>query len=449
MAIALRGTGSGNTGANFNALSVASTNASGLQIGDFMVASVVCRKADATDPTGPTGWTKRSSLAMGAAGNLSIWDKQADSSDVAASTYTWNWSAAGTGAVGLAAYSGVNLATPRDATPVMGTSSTSATATAPTMTTVTDGAMVLRIYGEEAGSGSGSFSQPTGYTEEYDSTSAAGSSTSATALSDGIQGSAGATGTADSTVGGVGTNSVGFTMALRPADVTPLVRTASVRGNAAAGSITGDIPTGVVADELMVAYLFWRDATITINSVPAGWQYVRGPDTAGVVNTATAVYYKIATSSDTAGSTYVWGLTGSILNSAGIARISGHDAASPLDTTAYTGEGSNVTDHPFPQVTTNGANRLLLRCAATGAGTATTTGTVPAPLMEIWDLGATSRWTFGGFDEQAASGASTTPNVTTNSTMRLSLTTVAITPADAIPDVTDIVAIMTQPFAYY
>lgn len=414
MAITPRGTGSGNTAASFSATSVAGTKPSGLTTYDYMVASVVCRKADTTDPTGPTGWTKRSSLALGTSGNLSVWDKRADSTDVAASTFTWNWTGGGTGAVGIEAYRGVDLTTPRDATPVMGTATTGATATAPTMTTVTDGAMVLRIYGEEAGSGSGSFSQPTGYTEEYDVTSAAGSSTSATAMSDALQATAGATGTAASTVGGVGTNSVGFTMALRPAALWP-EGTFSPTDNAASTSYVGNAPSGIVADEILIAHVFVRFATsgFSMTSRPSGWNIIDewGSATTGGVS---CLYWKLATASEP--STYTWVGNQSNASIVTVGRIANASTTAPIHGTVqrFT-ESTTGNSHSMPAVTTSVTNTLYFGVFTVDSSFVgvSSWGTLTAGWVLTTGTGQTTRGSLGGFESIPATGSTGTRTITT------------------------------------
>lgn len=430
MAIGLRTTSTGTTGGSGSATTVAANKPSNLALGDVMVAGVTTlysSLASTAAPTGPTGWTAIGNIALGGRGNFSAWYRVADSTDVAASTFTWTFPGGqnGTAATGISAWTGVSLSNPIDAS-AAGSDSTSTTATAPAATTVTANTQVLRLFGDEASTGSLSFTTATGNTEEYEASSGAASFNSAVALDDVAQVAIGDTGAATSTVTGTQLDTTGYTVVLRPAGGSPVVKTASSRDNAASTSMTGDIPSGVVTGDLMLAWLFWRSSTATITATPsAGWNFVRGPDTAGA-NTATAVYWKIADGSDTPGSTYVWTISASLTNAVGIARISGHNAAIPIDTTNHFGDTGTATSHSFPQVTTSGGNRLLVWCSASGVGAATSTGSVASPLFEMWDIGGLNRWTYGAFSVQDSAGASSTPTLTTNESLRNSLTTIAI-----------------------
>ncbi|HLF41348.1 MAG TPA: hypothetical protein VI854_07735, partial [Acidimicrobiia bacterium] len=120
---------------------------------------------------------------------------------------------------GIAAYSGADGANPVDVHAVRLNTTASTSVTAPSVTTTVAGALVVHLG---AVNSEGTISPPTGMSERWEAAAPrAGSDRDATAAaSDGIQLSAGATGTRSATTSQAG-RSIAVTLALRPAPASP------------------------------------------------------------------------------------------------------------------------------------------------------------------------------------------------------------------------------------
>ena len=95
-------------------------------------------------------------------------------------------------------------------------------------------------------------------------------------------------------------------------------------------ALTITAPSSIATGNLMLAQVTVRsNATIT---APGGWTKIGSTITSGV-GLEQAIYYRIATGSDVAGSTtYAWSWTGSADATGGILGYKNIDAGSPVDT---------------------------------------------------------------------------------------------------------------------
>lgn len=180
---------------------------------DVMVAAFTTDKF--TSPatvSAPAGWTSRLSTVGG--GNnqkLQIFSKLAASEGA---SYDFTVDAAIDGCAAITSYSGCDTTTHIDVAAAATATSTSTTLVAPSVTTVTNNAMLIGVYGI---SGSQSTFTPAGsMTERLDFNQAGNNYNTALEMNDEVQASAGASGTRTSTYAGTCSSGVSALLALRP-----------------------------------------------------------------------------------------------------------------------------------------------------------------------------------------------------------------------------------------
>jgi hypothetical protein len=182
----------------------------GAQSGDVLVAQITTDlQPTINDATGaPAGWTRVASQTATGAHLFAYWHVVTASDP---GPYTWTLSTAVKWNAGIAAYRGVNTATPWDTTPTGTAASTAAatTLTVPGVTTVTPGAML--VGGVALNSGSSAVTPPTGWGEALEATGV-----QVTELANRVQAAAGPAGDATWTFGG-SFAATGWMGALRPA----------------------------------------------------------------------------------------------------------------------------------------------------------------------------------------------------------------------------------------
>ncbi|HEX9979635.1 MAG TPA: T9SS type A sorting domain-containing protein [Flavobacterium sp.] len=171
--IAPRGTAqSANTGTT----SLVITKPAGLAVGDLMIANISQSNNNSSGMGNATrtGWTTGASGVYGSSGtnrwHATVLYKLADATDVAATSFTFATNAASDDSAGsLIAFSGVNGASPLDVAITMATGS-SATITAPTLTTVTPNSAIvmLALVADNVNITGWNTTSPGGLTELYD-----------------------------------------------------------------------------------------------------------------------------------------------------------------------------------------------------------------------------------------------------------------------------------------
>jgi hypothetical protein len=183
----------------------------GVAQNDVLVAQVTGRYTQ--PPATPAGWQHvRTESAGAGAGAVtqSVFVKVASASEPA--SYTWTWATNVRGSGGILAYSGVDTASPINAS--SGTAGSGSLVTAPSVTTTADNAMLVGFFGMNWPGGT-SFVEPVGMTERYDVAGEGVSSESA----DAAQLLAGPSGSKTATALGSG-DWVAHLVALRPAPIT-------------------------------------------------------------------------------------------------------------------------------------------------------------------------------------------------------------------------------------
>lgn len=195
---------------------------SGIAAGDLLILHVVTN-GGTLSATPPTGWTEvyRETTTTNPKGGVYI--KVASGSESGTVAVT---TGSTTGVAGIVRYTGVNTTTPQDvaASTVSVNTTGDLTATLPSITTVTNGSMLVMIAA--ANSTSKQWTGPGGATKRFDFTATLGTSKSGS-LFDEIFATPGATGTQDLSMTSPGVAHWGVMLALR--DATPPV-TASPTG---------------------------------------------------------------------------------------------------------------------------------------------------------------------------------------------------------------------------
>ncbi len=202
--IALRGA---STGANNVGTSVTIPVPAGVQAADALVAVVDVKAAPTV--AAPSGWAVVSSTPNGSNFKQVVYSKVATAGEPASHTWSFNESRAASGAI--LAYAGVNTTMPVET--FSARTGTTASITAPSVVSSSDGAMIVGAFGIDADS---AISPPTGMTERGEIVAA---TRIRTEVADGVLGSAGATGDKIATAAAAAAN-VGQLIALRPAGAT-------------------------------------------------------------------------------------------------------------------------------------------------------------------------------------------------------------------------------------
>jgi hypothetical protein len=154
---------------------------------------------------------------------------------------------------------------------------------------------------------------------------------------------------------------------------------AAATNTTAASSLTIPKPEGTAAGDVLVASLALNGGWVT--GVPAGWTLITAAT--AIPNPPMYAYYRVAGSAESA--SYTWVLSTSI---GGIARYSGVDNASPLDTPAVTASSSAaVTSLSVPGVTTTRPGAMLIGAAAINSSVTSVLINGPVGMSERWDLG--------------------------------------------------------------
>src|SRR5437773_4670538 len=359
---------------------------SGTVAGDVMIATIAVRPNTATITT-PAGWTPVLPRVDNSAGtaSLAIYRRTADASDSSVTDYAWSTSGA-TFAMGtIQSFSGVDTANPIDVWNGQATASSTTHATPDVTTTV---ANTLLIAAHAMASGSVSWTPPTGMTEIVDVQ--VGSTTGGITLekSTVVQSTAGATGAKTATNGSNTTPYSGVTHIL------------ALRGIGAGGSntLTINMPTGVLQNDVMIASIAVGPSTVTITP-PAGWGLVKRMDQASGTSNSLAVYSKLAGLGE-AGS-YDWTFSAGHTGAAGgIMAFSGADPV--IEKEDGQSDTGSVTSHATPSVAPAFANTMVVTSYGIGA---TSTWTPPPGMTEKVDLQGGSQALEVSYVPQAAAAS--------------------------------------------
>jgi hypothetical protein len=126
-------------------------------------------------------------------------------------------------------------------------------------------------------------------------------------------------------------------------------------------TLTHTIPSGWSADDLAIAFVTFA-VNRSVSTPASGWTVIGSQQTGSYRCIA---YYKILASGDI-NAAHSWVLTSSSASNNQIVfiRITGHDATTPINTSANAVDGSNRTTHVSPAVTTTVDDCLIVRLMA-------------------------------------------------------------------------------------
>jgi peptidoglycan/xylan/chitin deacetylase (PgdA/CDA1 family) len=195
------------TGQASNATTIVLNKPAGTASGDVLLAAIDILGAPTV--TMPTGWTLVRSTSVGTTLTQAVYVHAAGSSEP--TSYTWRFSTARTASGAVAAYVGVNPTTPIGVSSG-GTSSSSKSITAPSVTTSVSGTLLLGVFGAAANA---SVTPPSGMIEQAERLAGTGNTRCMTEFADQQAPAVGATGTRVATLSKAGAN-VGQLLVLLP-----------------------------------------------------------------------------------------------------------------------------------------------------------------------------------------------------------------------------------------
>ncbi len=176
--------------------------------------------------------------------------------------------------------------------------------------------------------------------------------------------------------------------------------TSTVVNTTATNVVSVATPSQTQSGDVLVACLALNGGNVASSGVPSGWQPLAS--VTAISNPHVFGYYKVASSSEPA--SYSWNLASSVANGAGIARYSGVDTTSPLDTAVATASGASATSGTVGGVTTVTANTMLVGCMGINSSATSVTISAPTGMSQAWNIGGKRHQFADG--SQAAAGAS-------------------------------------------
>jgi RHS repeat-associated protein len=220
------------------ATSITATLPTGVVNGDLLLGVLGSNRGSQEHFVEPTGWPSSPDLTVNSGGvnasTQTLVNHRFAASDSGVA-YQWTTSTASNQGLGVLEYAGVNATTPFD---VASTSATG-TATAPSLTTVTAGTMLVYVL-VLSGSANTVTAAPAGFTQRVSLVTTSGTNDERVYVYDKTQAAAGATGTVAATVSGSTTFAVAMLLALRPTAAGSTVPGAptAVSGTAGTGQAT-------------------------------------------------------------------------------------------------------------------------------------------------------------------------------------------------------------------
>ena len=221
----------GATAGNQSGANLGTADPTGAQDGDLMILAVATDTNHNSNATPGSGWVKVAEQDVGTDSTLTVCYKIRSGAE--SSTLTNFFDASETGRIVIVAYRGVDQTTPLDVTSLFGSTSGTAWDTSP-ITPVTDGCMVVAIWGTDPPATNPTFTWDAGITERIDSDTTPSGVNNATGyitIGDKIVSPAAAT-----ALGGDASASdtpAGCILALRPAVAATNVSAAVASGTAA------------------------------------------------------------------------------------------------------------------------------------------------------------------------------------------------------------------------
>jgi hypothetical protein len=169
----------------------------------------------------------------------------------------------------------------------------------------------------------------------------------------------------------------------------PVVASVGTHTNSFSSTISVPVPTGVVADDIIVIPIFIDNNPAALTSLPSGFAHVSGSPTSvlpsgGSPNHNLAIVWKRATGNDTG--TYDFTLSTATYRATSAIRITGCiTSGSPWDSNVdWKTDSVSDNDTAPVSISTTGTNRLLFWAATDwSAGT----WTVPSGFTKLFDAG--------------------------------------------------------------
>jgi hypothetical protein len=329
----------------------------GAQVGHLLVAQVAFHTRNFSGTiTAPSGWTTvRVDDDAGNTMQATFW-KVAGSSEPSSYTFTnTTGDTTRTGAGGIAAYSGVDTTSPIDAHGATTYPGNVTALTAPSLTTSVAGARLLTLVAQRS---DGPITPSSGMAERLE---VSASNQNVLELADQALAAAGATGTRTAT-SGANRSGVAQAVALRPRQVA-LVGTGATGTalNGATGTLTLPRPSGVAADDVLIAHVVLHTHGFAPNPIqaPSGWHEIRVDTDANHVTAG--VFWRRAGGSEPSSYTFTNNSGDTTQQAVGaILAYRGLDPAAPVDAHAGTADPSGVDDVVTPSVTTTAPTTRLL-----------------------------------------------------------------------------------------
>jgi N,N-dimethylformamidase beta subunit-like protein len=390
----------------------------GVVSGDALYAVVVYEWGYV--PTDPVGWTLVGEAVNTDNNNTRVLRRIASSEPA---SYSWSFNAANHVGGAMVAYSGVDPTTPEDV-PAATKIGNSTTPISQSLTTVSDQAVLLSVYGS-AGWGDAISAGPAGMNVRVSF-----GTNHSLGLADQVISPAGTTGKRSWTTS-YATPWATLAIALRPANgavpCTPepgsiAFRAATQKDKAGKlTSLTLYVPAGVVNGDALYAVVIYENGAAYLPTDPPGWTLVAEAANSG--NDNTRVLRRLASSEP---ASYTWTFANENHVGGAMVAYSGVDLATPEDVPAATGFGKS-TMPTSPTLTTLTNNAVLLSIYGS-AGWGGTTSTGPAGMNVRVSFG--SEHSFGFADQVISPAAATGARKwTTSSSIPWASVAIAMRPA--------------------
>jgi hypothetical protein len=188
--------------------------------------------------------------------------------------------------------------------------------------------------------------------------------------------------------------------------------------------ISHTVPSGWSVGDLVLAVVLTSGRTVT--AAPSGWTLVASRT--GTIASNTYVYRRELGAGDP-GTSYSWTLSANPYAGRIVyLRITGHNSASPIDTSATGLDASSTTNHVTPILTTTQVDCLLVRTMTTpdgGQATTASSGNTGTKQYEVTADQPLSVWSYAWSGSGAESAAAT---YTTSASRQYGYVSVAVAP---------------------
>lgn len=383
------------TGASSNGGLVSAANlsiASQATAGDLHIAAVAIGRDNFTI-TATSGWTLLTDVSF-TGQRYQVYYKVLNGTET---TFGWTFSGTTNAAYGYALYRGVDNTQPFDVTFTQNTKTTASTTAAwPAITTVTNGAQIVRIAGAAAQATTGTAVtinkpvSPTSTERFANSSAAAGTLNNGIELHDFNLATAGTTAAANGTES-QSCNDVTTTIALKPANVTSFVAATSANsGSSIANTLSVTMPT-IQANDVAIAAISIGANSGSMTTPPSG--YTLAYDSATGVNARLLVYYKVLSGSES-GTSLSFTYSTTTFCAMGVSVYRNVSTTNPLDVSAASSLfTASTTTFSWPALATVTDNSQVIRVvsgrnASTSFGFAVNlTSTTETTLTERIDTG--------------------------------------------------------------